>query len=132
MKLVTGAAVATFLIMSLISGRYCGIFSDSKTVVQMVIPGLRIQMSSFAFAGINTIASFYFTAIGRAKESAVISAFRGLVVLLLAIMILPALMGITGVWFVSLITETVTLVLSIVYMKRESAISVRTNVYDIP
>ncbi len=132
MKLVTGAAVATFLIMSLISGRYCGIFSDSKTVVQMVIPGLRIQMSSFAFAGINTIASFYFTAIGRAKESAVISASRGLVVLLLAIMILPALMGITGVWFVSLITETVTLVLSIVYMKRESAISVRTNVYDIP
>ena len=61
-----------------------------------------------------------------------ISASRGLVVLLLAIMILPALMGITGVWFVSLITETVTLVLSIVYMKRESAISVRTNVYDIP
>lgn len=131
MKLVAGAAVLIFLLMSLISGWYCRIFSDSITVVQMVIPGLRIQMSSFAFAGINTIASFYFTAIGRAKESAVISASRGLVVLLAAIMILPVLFGINGVWCVSLTTEAATLVLSIVYMKRESVRPLEADAYDI-
>ena len=131
MKLVAGAAVLIFLLMSLISGWYCRIFSDSITVVQMVIPGLRIQMSSFAFAGINTIASFYFTAIGRAKESAVISASRGLVVLLAAIMILPVLFGINGVWCVSLTTEAATLLLSMVYMKRESVRTIEPDAYDI-
>ena len=131
MKLVTGAAVLIFLIMTLISGWYCRIFSDSITVVQMVIPGLRMQMSSFAFAGINTIASFYFTAIGKAKESAVISASRGLVVLLAAIMILPVLFGINGVWCVSLTTEAATLLLSMVYMKRESVRPLEADAYDI-
>lgn len=37
---------------------------------------------SFLFSGINTIASFYFTSIGRAKESAMIFSARGVVVLL--------------------------------------------------
>ena len=75
-------------------------------------------MSSFAFAGVNTIASFYFTSIGKAKESAIISASRGLVVLMIAIFTLPALLGITGVWLVSLTTESVTLLFSLLYIKR--------------
>lgn len=117
-KMVVGAALAVFGFMSLTTRWYCGLFSDSQVVVQLVTPGLRLQMSSFAFAGVNTIASFYFTSIGKAKESAIISASRGLVVLMIAIFTLPALLGITGVWLVSLTTESVTLLFSLLYIKR--------------
>lgn len=107
---VVFGALAVFGIMSCLAGWYGGLFSDSKEVLTMITPGLRLQMSSFVFAGINTIVSFYFTAIGKAKESAVISTMRGLVVLLIAIFVLSYLFGITGVWMVSLITELVTLI----------------------
>ena len=39
-------------------------------------------MWSYILCGLNAIASFYFTSIGKAKESAVISSARGLVILL--------------------------------------------------
>lgn len=120
MKMIIATAFAVFILMSFASSWYAGLFTSSKSVKDMVLLGLRIQMSSFAFAGINTISSFYFTAIGRAKESAVISASRGLVVLMIAIAVLPALLGITGVWFVSLTTETVTLFFSLFYMRQNA------------
>lgn len=119
MRMVIGVAIAVFVVMSLVAGWYCGFFTAQENIEQMVIPGLRIQMSSFAFAGENSIASFYFTSIGKAKESAVISASRGLVVLLIAIFVLPMIFGITGVWMVSLVTELVTMVFTLVFMKKD-------------
>ena len=120
LKMVAGVAIGIFFMMSFLSGWYGGLFSDSTQVANLVAPGLKLQMSSFVFAGINTIASFYFTAVGKAKESAVISASRGLVVLMIAIFILPALLGITGVWLVSLTTESVTLIFTLIYIRRNT------------
>lgn len=129
-KMVTLSAVVVFLAMSLFSNWYSGLFSKSLTIKEMVKLGLKIQMSSFAFAGINTITSFYFTSIGKAKESAVISASRGLVVLMIAILVLPAFFGLTGVWLVSLTTEAITLIFSIYYMKKNKKSELHTNCND--
>ena len=120
MSFVVIAALVVFVTMTCLAGWYSSLFSNSQEVSALVVPGLRLQMSSFAFAGINTIASFYFTAIGKAKESAVISSMRGLIVLLIAIFVLSYLLGITGVWLVSLTTEVVTLLFSICYMAKDA------------
>ncbi len=81
--------------------------------------GMAIFMVSFFFSGINSIASFYFTATGRAFESAVISFSRGLVILLICVFVLPALFGMTGVWLAAPVTEAVTLVITGFFLKRE-------------
>ena len=60
-----------------------------------------------------------FYGIGRARESAAISSARGFVLLLTAIFVLPALFGITGLWSVSVVTETLTLLLTLLYLKRD-------------
>lgn len=129
-NMVVGVAIVVFIVMIFASGWYCGLFSDNNAVIDMVGPGLKLQMSSFAFAGINTIVSFYYTSIGKAKESAVISASRGLVVLLIAIFTLPMLLGITGVWLVSIVTEFITLLLSAYYMikNREKIIEAESEI----
>lgn len=119
-KMVSLVAIIIFIVMSFVAGWYCRLFSDNADVSDLVVPGLRLQMSSFVFAGVNTIASFFFTSIGKAKESAVISASRGLVVLMIAILVLPKLFGINGVWIVSLTTETITLLFSLFYMRKNT------------
>ncbi len=118
MKMVTIMAVVVFLGMTIGLKGYAGLFTRDVEVIRLVQTGLPLQMTSFVFAGINTIASFYFTAIGKAKESAVISALRGLIVLMIAILVLPLILGINGVWLVSLTTETVTILFTLMYLRR--------------
>lgn len=126
-KFVFIAGVAVILIMFLISGWYSEVFVKKPEVRDMVHSGLWIFVTSFLFAGINTITSFYFTSIGRAKESAIISGARGLVVLLICIFTLPVVLGMTGVWLVSPINELVTLVISLLYIRKESGIKLPAN-----
>ena len=106
---VLGAGAAVFVVMAGLRDWYGGLFVKSEQVRAMVGEGMIIFMVSFFFCGINSMASFYFTATGRAFESAVISFSRGLLVLLICIFVLPALLGMTGVWLAAPVTEAVTL-----------------------
>ena len=115
----SGAKLVVALVMVGISGWYGSIFVANRQVQDMVNFGIRIFVVSFFFSGINAITSFYFTAIGKAFESAVISSLRGLVVLLLCIFILPALFGMTGVWMAAPVTELVTLGATGVFLRRD-------------
>lgn len=108
-RYVSVGGVTVFLVMAGISDWYGGLFVASEHVRAMVGGGILIFMVSFFFSGVNSITSFYFTATGRAFESALISFSRGLVVLLACIFLLPAVFGMTGVWLAAPVTEAVTL-----------------------
>lgn len=112
---VTGAVV--YCVMTAISDWYSSAFVQNANVKEMVQSGMVIFMISFFFSGINAITSFYFTAIGRAFESAMISFSRGLVVLLICIVTLPALFGMMGVWLAAPVTEIVTMILVVLFLR---------------
>lgn len=117
---VFGVGVLTIVILLFGMGWYSTLFVKSEIVQEMVCAGIKIYMISFLISGINVITSFYFTSIGKAKESAVISSSRGLVVLLICILVLPRLFGMTGVWLAAPVTEAVTLLLSVRYISKDS------------
>lgn len=114
-RLVIGTSLFIMLIMLFSSRPYCSLFIADEKIIAIAVVGILIQMLSFPLSGFNTIASMYFTAIGGVKESAVISSARGFVILLPAIFILPSLLGVNGIWLVSLSTESITLLLSLGY-----------------
>lgn len=111
-RLVFAIGAVTFFGITMLSGWYSGLFVKNDTIREMVQSGMVIFMVSFFFSGINAITSFYFTSIGRAMESAVISLSRGLVVLLICIFVLPAYFGMTGVWLAAPVTEIITILIS--------------------
>lgn len=113
------AGAVVFAGMAAVADWYSGVFVQNENVKAMVQSGMLIFMTSFFFEGINAVTSFYFTSIGKAFESAVISFSRGLVVLLICIFTLPALFGMTGVWLAAPVTEMVTLLLVIFFLRRE-------------
>lgn len=116
-----GAGAVVFLIMAAGADWYGSLFVQNENVEEMIHSGILIFMISFFFSGINSITSFYFTAIGKALESAVISSSRGLVVLLLCIFTLPALFGMAGVWMAAPVTEAATLLFTGFFLYREAA-----------
>ncbi len=117
MVLAAGSAVFLFVLIG--SGWYCGLFVDSEAVNNMVRSGMPVFALSFLFSGVNSITSFYFTSIGKAKESAVISSARGLVILLVCIFVLPPILGMPGVWLTAPLTEAITLLLSLCFIARD-------------
>lgn len=117
--LVLGTGATVFFLLFGASGWYGRIFVQHAGVEEMVEQGMGIFMVSFFFSGMNAITSFYFTATGRALESAAISLSRGLVVLLLCIFTLPIFFGMTGVWLAAPVTEAVTLGITGGFLYRE-------------
>lgn len=117
---VFAAGLFVIAVMTASSGWYSRLFVENEAVSRMVRSGMVIFMTAFLFSGINTITSFYFTSIGRAKESAVISFSRGLVILLLCIFTLPLLFGMTGVWMAAPVTEGATLLITLFYLRRDA------------
>lgn len=99
----------------------CGrLFVQSAPVLALIGQGAGIFALSFLLSGFNAIASFYFTASGRAAESAIISLARGLILLLGCILLLPAVWGMAGVWLAAPVTEGLTLLLSLGFLRREA------------
>ena len=115
-QLVFIAGVVTILLMLITGKWYSSLFVKEEAIRSMVQSGIKIFVISFLFSGFNAVCSFYFTSIGKAKESAVISSARGLVILLACIFTLPVWFGMTGVWLVAPITEGVTVLISCYYL----------------
>lgn len=117
--LVLAAGCATVAFVGFGSGWYSRIFVSDAEVQQMIKSGILIFMWSYILCGLNAIASFYFTSIGKAKESAVLSSARGLVILLASIFVLPAIFGMNGIWLSSPTTEILTLAITLFYLKKD-------------
>lgn len=104
---------------------YGRMFTSDAYLVGMVASGLRIFCLAFLFCGFNEISSFYFTSVGYARQSALISSLRGLVLLSANIFLLPLLFGDCGIWMVAPVTELLTCAVSF-YLIKSSRVEYRT------
>ncbi|MCR5290177.1 MAG: MATE family efflux transporter [Treponema sp.] len=98
---------------------YARIFVKEGQVIGMVTHGLKIFVPVFLLQGFNMIGSMYFTSCGMAKESAIISAARGIVILLITIFVFSALWGLDGIWLTAPVTEAITLGISMYFISRK-------------
>ena len=121
-RYVFSAGVLVFLLMAAGMEWYSKVFVQNDRIAEMVRSGMLVFMVSFFFSGINAVTSFYFTATGRAFQSAVISASRGFLVLLVCIFTLPALFGMTGVWLAAPVTELVTFGITLFFLRCENSL----------
>lgn len=91
--------------------------NGNEEVLKLAIDGSKIYAFSFLICGFNIIKSGYFTSIGDARASIIIAASRGIVFVILGIMILPSLIGVSGVWLTIPFAEIVTIIISIYLSK---------------
>lgn len=84
----------------------------------MASEGLKIYFAGLFFAGVNIVTAGYLAAKENAMEGFVISLARGMVVIIPVAMILSKLAGLTGVWMSFGVAEGITLILSLVIVRR--------------
>lgn len=82
-----------------------------KELFDLTLWGFRIFALSFGFFGFGMFASGFFTALNDGLTSAIIAFVRTLVLQSLAVMLLPLVFGIDGVWWSVVAAEFMSLIL---------------------
>lgn len=123
---VVGLGAALWLSLSIFHQDYGQLFVDNSEVNALISKGLPIYALAFLFLGFNMTSTNYFTARGKAKQSAFIASLRSLVVLMPCIIVLPSLFGMDGVWLIAPTTELITMLASIYLLVMHDKVALDT------
>ncbi len=87
-----------------------------KTLLEMTVSGFRLFALSFIFMGFAIFASSFFTALNDGLTSAIISFLRTVIFQVAAIIILPLIFGIKGIWFSIVVAEFAAVLFSVIFL----------------
>lgn len=113
-----GAVSLITSVAAVVAARFVvAIFAQPGTpVFELAYEGFLLFSTGYLFIGFNIFASSMFTAFSDGRVSAIISFLRTFVFIVAAVLLLPQVIGVTGVWLAVPIAELLTLAISITYM----------------
>ena len=104
------------IIMEMLPVQLISAFAPSEEMFSLGVTALRILGLSFVFGGISVMTCYALQGFSRGISSLLISALRQVIILLPLASILGKVIGINGIWWSFLISETVTVILAIIYL----------------
>lgn len=117
LKLIGIFGVCLTVLAMFLSGTLSKIFVGyDEELFEMTSNAFRIYAISFLVCGFNIYASSFFTALNNGIISAVISFMRTLVFQILAVLILPILFGLNGIWLSITVAEVLSLIVTITFL----------------
>ncbi len=115
-KFIAISSIALVGIAFVINESLAGLFLDAKTeAYALTVEGFYLFSMGFLFSGINIFASSLFTAYSNGKISAFISFLRTFFFISVSILLLPNIIGLTGVWLAVPIAECFAFIMSLYY-----------------
>ncbi len=85
-------------------------------LLSLTLRGFTIFSFSFLFAGFAIFGSAFFTALNDGLTSAIISFLRTLVFQVAAVIALPVIFGIDGIWFSLIVAEVMATVMTVIFL----------------
>lgn len=116
-KLIAVSGVVLTLLAEVFTAPLVKIFASYDIeLFTMTCHGFRLYSIAFMFMGINVWSSAFFTALNNGIVSAIISFLRTLVFQVIAILILPILFGINGIWLAIVVSELLALFVTVTFL----------------
>lgn len=117
LTIIIVSSVVMTLIAEIIAGYLAGIFvSDDNNLLELTTEAIRIYAVSYLISGVNIFASSFFTALNNGVVSAVISFMRMFVFQIVMILLLPVVLGISGIWTAVIAAEVLSVVISVMFL----------------
>ena len=98
------------IIMEMLPVQLISAFAPSEEMFSLGVTALRILGFSFVFGGVSVMTCYALQGFSRGISSLIISALRQVIILLPLASILGKAIGINGIWWSFLISETVTVI----------------------
>ncbi len=119
LKIILVASILVIIITLAFSNEAVEIFiSRDSTTFEMARNGLLLFLPAYLFMGFNIFFSAMFTSLSNGKVSATISVLRSLVFIVIALLILPQIFELNGVWLAVPVAEFLATVVSCYLYKR--------------
>lgn len=117
LTIIIVSSVVMTLIAEIIAGYLAGIFvSYDNNLLELTTEAIRIYAVSYLISGVNIFASSFFTALNNGVVSAVISFMRMFVFQIAMILLLPVVLGISGIWTAVIAAEVLSVVISVMFL----------------
>ena len=90
----------------------------SGEIATLATNGLKLFFLGYLFMGINFIYMTYYQSIGYVKPSIGITIFRGFILLIIMLLVLPFWLGITGIWLALPVAEAIVAIVLLVRARK--------------
>lgn len=116
-RLVVATGVTLMVLAEVLNVPLIKVFASyDQEMFDMTSHGFRIYAIAFLVIGINVWGSAFFTALNNGVVSAAISFLRTLIFQVSAILILPQILGIDGVWSAVVVAEVLALLVTVMFL----------------
>ena len=117
--LLLGAGVILTALAEAVSGPLTAVFAGyDADLFALTLRGFRLYALSFLLMGMSVWGSAFFTALSNGLVSAVISFLRTLVFETGAVLLLPLVLGLDGIWLSGLAAEIASLAVTVGFFRR--------------
>ncbi|MCI8284330.1 MAG: MATE family efflux transporter [Firmicutes bacterium] len=115
LKVITCISLITVTISFILTEPLVSVFARPENPVHdLAVTGNRICTTAMFFIGFNIFTSGMFTALSNGIVSAVLAFSRSFVFMLMTMLILPAVLGVNGIWLATPVAELMAIVMSAV------------------
>ena len=115
--LIAGCSCTMFLLSELLAGPIAVIYAGKEAeLMHMSIHGFRLFAINFLFAGLSIFFSSFFTALNNGLISAVLSFCRVFAFQIPAVLLLPLLLKLDGIWISVSVAELMTVLLVLCFL----------------
>lgn len=95
------------------------LFNNDPELTTLAIKGIRIYLLMMPVVGINIVATSYYQSIGKSKISMFVSLLRQVILLIPFTIILPKFIGLDGVWAAGACADSLSVIITLVLLKKE-------------
>lgn len=115
---ITAAFAIVMLVLAIVLAYpLASIFvSYDAALMELTVHAFMIFSFSFLFAGFSIFGSSFFTALNNGLISAAISFLRTLVFQIAAVLILPPIFGLDGIWYSIVVAEVVSVIVTVIFL----------------
>lgn len=107
--------VLCLVVAMVFSTQVISVFSNEPQFLVEGVQALRIYVLAFSTIGIQMVLSFFFQGIGKGLPSLVLASARQIVFLFPALLALPAMFGVTGLWAAFPVADGLSFILTVVW-----------------
>ena len=119
LRLIGLTSIGMFILSEILATPFSALFlNGSEKLLPEAIHAFRIVLVSYLFTGMAIFGSAFFTALNNGLVSALISFLRTFVFELGAVLLLPILFGVNGIWYSIVFAEMMAALVGSIFMAK--------------
>ena len=115
----TCISILAFIIAQFFPETAVSLFTNDPTLTRLTVEGLHIDLAVFPLVALSLVTSNFFQAIRKPGKAIFLSLTRQVIFLIPALLVLPRLFGVTGVWASMPVSDAASFIIAAILISKQ-------------